>query len=85
MAIISSGVAFIDRNHHETALRRVDIFRRTIFHLVAARSTTQNAGHQTARVASRGKKSVPCGHIAAAAKSGEKRERTKRFINQLKL
>jgi hypothetical protein len=56
MAIISSGVAFIDRNHHETALRRVDIFRRTIFHLVAARSTTQNAGHQTARVASREKK-----------------------------
>lgn len=35
MAIISPGIAFIDRNHHETTFGCVDIFRWTKFNLIA--------------------------------------------------
>lgn len=53
MAIISSGIAFIDRNHHETTFGCINIFRWTIFHFVAVgkRSTTRNADTMKKNVA----------------------------------
>lgn len=45
IALVVPGVAFVDRHHHETALGRVDVFRGTIFHLIAV-GVSRNSSFQ---------------------------------------
>jgi len=69
MAVITSCIAFIDRNHHETTFGCIDVFRWAIFHLVTVSwfSFLRSQQRQTA--------------TTMTMKGRKKR----RFINQLKI
>lgn len=78
MAIISSGISFIDRNHHETTFSCINIFRWTIFHFVAV---GRRRGMQTQKI---GLLKHTTKTAAVATREKKKNKKDKRFINQLK-